>query len=39
MESFLRERLFDPCGMSSADPRFDAAGTWVGSSYVYATGP
>ena len=37
MESFLRERLFDPCGMSSADPRFDAAGTWVGSSYVYAT--
>ena len=23
--------------MTSADPRFDPAGTWVGSSYVYAT--
>ena len=37
METFLRERLFEPAGMSSADPRFDEAGTWVGSSYVYAT--
>ena len=37
MEAFLRERLFEPCGMSSAIPKFDAAGTWVGSSYVYAT--
>jgi len=34
---FLRERLFDPIGMRSADPRFDAAGTWVASSYVWAT--
>lgn len=34
---FLRERLFDPLGMTSAQPRFDAAGTWVGSSYLYAT--
>ncbi len=37
MESFLRERLFDPVGMTSATPKFDGAGTWVGSSYVYAT--
>ncbi len=34
---FLRDRLFDPCGMTSATPKFDTAGTWVGSSYVYAT--
>ena len=37
MERFLRDRIFDPIGMTSADPRFDAAGTFVGSSYVYAT--
>jgi CubicO group peptidase (beta-lactamase class C family) len=34
---FLHERLFDPIGMSSAEARFDDAGTWVASSYVYAT--
>ena len=37
MEAFLRERLFEPAGMHSAEPRFDEAGTWAGSSYVYAT--
>jgi CubicO group peptidase (beta-lactamase class C family) len=37
MEQFLRERLFEPCGMASAEPRFDPAGTWVGSTYVFAT--
>lgn len=37
MEGFMRERLFAPIGMTSADPRFDRAGTFVGSSYVYAT--
>ena len=37
METFLRERLFVPAGMNSAIPKFDAAGTFVGSSYVYAT--
>jgi CubicO group peptidase (beta-lactamase class C family) len=37
MEAFLRDRLFEPCGMRSAVPKFDAAGTWVGSSYVDAT--
>jgi CubicO group peptidase (beta-lactamase class C family) len=37
MEAFLRDRLFHPTGMSSAIPKFDTAGTFVGSSYVYAT--
>ncbi len=37
MEAFLRERLFGPAGMASAVPKFDTAGTFVGSSYVYAT--
>jgi CubicO group peptidase (beta-lactamase class C family) len=36
MREFLDQRLFGPAGMPDADPRFDAAGTWVGSSYVYA---
>ena len=36
-EAFLRGRLFDPLGMTSVDPRFDPAGTFIGSSYVYAT--
>jgi CubicO group peptidase (beta-lactamase class C family) len=36
-EAFLRERLFDAIGMRSARPTFDAAGTWVASSYVHAT--
>ena len=33
----LHERLFDPIGMRTADPRFDEAGTWIASSYVWAT--
>ena len=37
MRAFLRDRLFGPVGMESAEPRFDGAGTWVGSSYVDAT--
>lgn len=37
IETYMRERLFDPIGMTSAQPRFDAAGTFVGSSYLYAT--
>ena len=36
MEAFLRDRLFEPAGMYSASPKFDTAGTFVGSSYVYA---
>lgn len=35
--SFMNERLFGPVGMTSAAPKFDKAGTFVGSSYVYAT--
>ena len=35
---FLDQRLFGPIGMTTADPRFDDAGTWVASSYVWATG-
>lgn len=37
MESFLNERVFGPTGMTSAIAKFDAAGTFIGSSYVYAT--
>lgn len=37
MEQFLHDRLFEPLGMSSAVPKFDEVGTWVASSYVYAT--
>ncbi len=37
MRSFLAERLFSLLGMESADPRFDAAGTFIASSYLYAT--
>lgn len=33
--SLFRE-LFEPLGMKSADPRFDEAGTFIGSSYVFA---
>jgi CubicO group peptidase (beta-lactamase class C family) len=37
MEAFLHEAIFDPLGMKSAKPRFDRAGTFIGSSYVFAT--
>jgi len=37
MEAFLHERLFGPAAMTSAIPKFDAAGTFIGSSYVFAT--
>ncbi|HZP16252.1 MAG TPA: serine hydrolase [Nocardioides sp.] len=35
--SFVRQSLFEPLGMTSATIRVDGAGTFVGSSYVYAT--
>jgi CubicO group peptidase (beta-lactamase class C family) len=34
---FLADRLFLPTEMTSAEPKFDAAGDFVGSSFVYAT--
>ena len=36
-KSFIQKRLFNAIGMTSATAQFDAAGTFVGSSYVYAT--
>jgi len=35
--AFIQTRLFDAIGMKTATARFDPAGTFVGSSYVYAT--
>ena len=37
VRAYLDERLLTPIGMAGADPRFDDAGNWVGSSYLYAT--
>ncbi len=37
MEAFLHARLFGPAGMESAIPKFDAAGDFIGSTFVYAT--
>ena len=37
VEGYLSERLFGPLGMTSAVPKFDDAGTFIGSSFVYAT--
>jgi CubicO group peptidase (beta-lactamase class C family) len=34
---FLHRELFDRLGMRSADPRFDEAGHWIASSFVFAT--
>lgn len=36
-EEWVRTALLDPLGMDSATIRLDAAGTFVASSYVYAT--
>jgi CubicO group peptidase (beta-lactamase class C family) len=35
--AYPRERLFKPLGMTSATLETDASGTFVGSSYMYAT--
>ena len=37
MDAFLHQRIFDPIGMGSALADYDGAGTFIGSSYVYAT--
>lgn len=36
-ERFMRERLFEPLGITSAIPKFDAAGTFIGSSFCFMT--
>lgn len=36
-EAFMRRELFDPIGMTTAQPKFDAAGTFIGSSFCFAT--
>lgn len=36
VSTYLHERLFGPIGMRHAEVRVDDAGTFVGSSYVYA---
>ena len=33
----MRQNLFDPLGMTTAVPEFDAAGTFVGGSFFYAS--
>jgi CubicO group peptidase (beta-lactamase class C family) len=35
--AFMRRELFDPLGMRTADPRFDAAGHFIGSSHCPAS--
>jgi CubicO group peptidase (beta-lactamase class C family) len=35
--AYLNDRLFGPLGMTSATPKFDGAGTFIGSSFLYAT--
>lgn len=35
--AFMKRELFEPIGMASAEPEFDASGTFVGSSWVHAT--
>ncbi|HEY0436703.1 MAG TPA: serine hydrolase, partial [Phenylobacterium sp.] len=36
-EAFMRARLFEPLGMTSPMPKFDGAGTFIGSSFCFAT--
>jgi CubicO group peptidase (beta-lactamase class C family) len=37
MSAFMRDELFEPIGMYSPLPKFDHAGTFIGSSYCLAT--
>ncbi|WP_245626693.1 serine hydrolase domain-containing protein [Croceicoccus naphthovorans] len=37
MATYLQERLFEPLGMTSAYPEFDASGTLTGGSMIHAT--
>jgi CubicO group peptidase (beta-lactamase class C family) len=35
--AFMQSRLFGPLGMGTVLPKFDAAGTFIGSSYCFAS--
>ena len=35
--ALMQDELFGLLGITSADPRFDAAGTFIGSSFLYCT--
>ncbi len=37
MRAFMKRELFDRIGMKTADPKFDAAGNFVGSSHCYCS--
>jgi CubicO group peptidase (beta-lactamase class C family) len=37
MIEFMNRELFEPLGITSADPWFDDKGTFIGSSYCFAT--
>jgi CubicO group peptidase (beta-lactamase class C family) len=37
VKDYLKTRLFDPVGMKSMVPEFDAAGTMIGSSLIHGT--
>lgn len=37
LKAFMTERLFRPLGMTTPQPKFDAAGTFIGSSFCYAS--
>lgn len=37
VSEYMRTRLFEPMGMKSALPEFDAAGTQIGGSMIHAT--
>jgi CubicO group peptidase (beta-lactamase class C family) len=37
MSAVMKDELFAPIGMTSAQPEFDAAGNFIGSAFVYAT--
>ena len=36
VDDFLRARLFEPLGMDSATPEYDASGTMIGGSLIHA---
>ena len=36
-EAWMRRRLFEPMGMTTAQPKFDPAGTFIGSSFCFCT--